>query len=316
MTAGLRLPCFDSVKFSTTIPRMLSRRRGFTIFHAALIVCTFLPRLAAQQPAPAASGARILLLPRRIVSGERATLAVLDVNGRLTPGVTANFSNGDRLKTDATGRALFVAPLNPGAIFGSIEGRTGRVSTAILSPGEAASASIEVSSAPRVASLTDRFEIFGKSFCGDADANQVTIAEQPAIVLASSPTALVVLPPPDLQAGGAAVQVTCAKRQSAAFSVTFVGLGLEADSSPLKPGEHRALTVRVRGTTAKVVLEARNLAPEIAELSGGNPVRASSSGGAENLAKFEVLGRKNGSFLISIRLVPSPGRPTPVNLPH
>jgi hypothetical protein len=216
--------------------------------------------------------------------------------------------------TDATGRALFVAPLNPGMIYGSIAGRAGRVATTILSPSEATSAAIGVSSAPRVASLTDRFEILGKGFCGDADANQVMIAGQPAIVLASSPTALVVLPPPDSQAGSAAVQVSCAKRQAAAFSVTFVGLELEANSSPLKSGEHRSLTVRVRGTTAKIALEARNLAPEIAELSGGNLVRGSSSGGAENLAKFEVLGRKNGSFLISIRLVPSLGRPLLVNL--
>ena len=290
---------------------MLSRRRGFTIFHAALIISTFGPETRAQQPAPAASGARILLLPRRIVSGERATLAVLDVNGRLTPGVTVNFSNGDRFTTDATGRALFVAPLNPGVIFGSISGRAGRVATAILAPGEASSTSIEVSSAPRVASLTDRFELLGRSFCGDADANRVTIAEQPAIVLASSPTSLVVLPPPDLKPGSATVKVSCAKRQSPPFSVTFVGLELEANSSPLKPDEHRLLTVRVRGTIAKIVLEARNLAPEIADLSGGNPVRASSSGGAENLGKFEVVGRKNGNFLISIRLVPSLGRPLP-----
>jgi hypothetical protein len=312
----IRLHCFRAVKFSTTIPRMPLRLCGLTISFVLLVACGFALEVRGQQSTPAASGARILLLPRRIVSGERATLAVLDVNGRLTPGVTVNFSNGDRFTTDATGRALFVAPLNPGVIFGSIAGRTGRVATTILSAGNAASTSIEVSSAPRVASLTDRFEIFGKSFCGDAGANQVTIEWQPAIVLASSPTALVVLPPPDLQAGGAAVQVSCAKRQSAAFSVTFVGLELEADSSPLKPGEHRALTVRVRGTTAKITLEARNLAPEIAELSGGNPVRKSSSGGTENLAKFEVLGRKNGSFLISIRLVPSLARPQPVNLPQ
>ena len=250
-------------------------------------------------------------MPRRIVSGERATLAVLDVNGRLTPGVTVNFSNGDRLTTDVTGRALFVAPLNPGVIFGSIAGRTGRVATAILSPSEAVSASIEVSSTPRVASLTDRFEIFGKSFCGDADANHVTIAGQPAIVLASSPAALVVLPPSELQPGSAAVEVSCAKRHSSEFSATFVGLELEADSSPLKPGEQRTLTVRVRGTLAKVALEARNLAPEIAGLTGGNPVRASSSGGTENSANFEVVGRNNGGFLISIRLVPSLGRPAP-----
>src|SRR5881398_2506076 len=106
-------------------------------FAACLAAGSFVVALAAQQapltpPSPAA--ARILLLPRRIVSGERAMLAVLDVNGRLTPGVTINFSNGDHLKTDSTGRALFVAPLNPGLIYGSIEGRPGRVSTVILTP--------------------------------------------------------------------------------------------------------------------------------------------------------------------------------------
>ncbi len=285
--------------------------RGSAIFLTFLAVFFFAREATAQQPAPAASGARILLLPRRIVSGERATLAVLDVNGRLTPGVTVNFSNGDRLTTDVTGRALFVAPLNPGVIFGSIAGRTGRVATAILSPSEAVSASIEVSSTPRVASLTDRFEIFGKSFCGDADANQVTIAGQPAIVLASSPAALVVLPPSELQPGSAAVEVSCAKRQAPGFSAAFVGLELEADSSPLKPGEHRAIPVRVRGASGKIALEARNLTPGIAELSGGNPVRASSSGGADNFARFEVVGRSNGSFLISIRLVPSLRSPLP-----
>ena len=291
------------------------RRSGTAFCFAFFIGSVFVPYSQAQHPVPKASGARILLLPRRIVSGERATLAVLDVNGRLTPGVTVNFSNGDRLTTDATGRALFVAPLNAGVIFGSIAGRTGRVTTAIVSPSEAASASMEVSSVPRVASLSDRFEILGRGFCGDADANQVSIAGQPAIVLASSPAALMVLPPTELQPGAAAVEVTCAKRQSPPFSVTFVGLELEADSSVLRPGEHRVLTVRARGTTAKVALEARNLAPDIAELSGGNPVRASSSGDAENLAKFEVVGRKNGSFLIAIRLVPSLGLPQSANQP-
>jgi hypothetical protein len=286
-------------------------RGGLAFVFACHIASVFAPGASAQQSAPAASGARILLLPRRIVSGERATLGVLDVNGRLTPGVTVNFSNGDRFTTDATGRALFVAPLSPGVIFGSIAGRAGRVATAVLSPSEATSTSIEVSSAPRVASLTDRFELFGKRFCGDADANQVTIAGQQAIVLASSPTALVVLPPPDLHPGRAAVEISCAKRQSTPFFITLVGLELEANSSPLKPGEHRVLTVRVRGTTGKVALEARNLAPEIAELSGGNPTRASSSGGVENSARFEVVGRTSGSFLISIRLVSALGRPQP-----
>ena len=258
-----------------------------------------------EQQAPPASGARILLLPRRIVSGERATLAVLDVNGRLTPGVNVAFSNGDELTTNATGRALFVAPLHLGVMFATIVGRAGRVATAILSPSEAAASVVEVSSAPRVASLTDRFEILGRGFCGEADANQVTVAGQPAIVLAASPVSLVVLPPMDLGPGPASVEISCLKRRAPSFAITFVELELDADSSPLKAGEHRALTVRVRGTSAKIMLEARNLSPDIAELAGSNPARISSSGGAENLAHFDLTGRKNGSFMISIRLVPN-----------
>src|SRR5260370_33626865 len=184
------------MRLSTTIPRMSLHRRGLSLIFGCLIASALAHGASAQPTPPPASGARRLLLPRRIVSGERATLAVLDVNGRLTPGVTVNFSNGDRLTTDATGRALFVAPLNPGVIFGSIAGRMGRVATAILSPSEAASTSIEVSSAPRGASLTDRFELFGKSFCGDADANQGTMTGRAAMLLPSSPVSLVVFPPP------------------------------------------------------------------------------------------------------------------------
>jgi hypothetical protein len=262
-----------------------------------------------QQQAPEASGARMLLLPRRIISGERATLAVLDVSGRLTPGVTVNFSNGDKFTTNATGRALFVAPLTPGILFASIAGLAGRVTTAVIPSSEAAASSLEIASRPRFASLTDRFELLGRGFCGDADSNQVSIAGRPALVLASSPVSLVVLPPMDLGPGPATVDVSCANHQAPSFVVTFAALDLEADSSPLKAGEHRVLTVRVRGTTAKIGLEARNLAPEIAELAGGNPVRLSSSGGAENFARFDVTGRKNGSFLISIRLVPSFAHP-------
>ena len=255
----------------------------------------------AQKPPSPPSG-RILLMPRTMVSGDRATLAVLDVNGRLAPGATIVFSNGDRLTTDATGRALLVAPLNPGVIFGSIVGRQGRVPVTILSPDETAVTGIAVDSIPRFATLTDRFEIVGRGFCGGADANQITISGEPAFVLASSPTSLIVLPPPELEPGRASVDISCAKRYGPPLEVVFIALILEADSSPLLPGMHRQLSVHVRGTTSKITLEARNLAPDIAELTGGNPLRVSSSGGEENVARFEVVGRKRGSFLVSIRL--------------
>ena len=265
---------------------------------------------AAQDP-PAASGARILLVPRQVVSGEHATLAVLDVNGRLTPDVTVKFSNGDTLKTDATGRALFVAPLNSGVIFATIAGRAGRVATAVLTSGEAAADTMEIRGVPRVASTSDRFEIAGRGFCGDADANHVTIGGKDALVLASSPASLIVLPPDDVAPGVVPVEVSCAKRAAAPFSLLLVALQLQADASPIKAREHRTLTVHVRGTAAKISLEARNLAPDVAELSGGPIARHASSGGAENTAQFEVVGKKQGSFLISIRLVVGTESPRP-----
>src|SRR5215472_15467873 len=180
----------------------------------ALIASSMAARRTPAQGPPPATGARILLVPRQVVSGEHATLAVLDVNGRLTPGVTVQFSNGDKLKTDATGRALFVAPLTSGVLFATIAGRAGRVATAVLTGEESASDSLVIRGVPRVASLSDRFELAGRGFCGDADANHVTIGGQDALVLASSPASLVVLPPEGTVPGVAQVQVSCAKRAS------------------------------------------------------------------------------------------------------
>jgi hypothetical protein len=292
---------------------MISRRSLSLFFSCNVCIAAIFfflfssPSFAQEKPRPPAG--RILLLPRSIVSGERATLAVLDVNGRLTPGASVVFSNGDRLTTDATGRALFVAPLNQGVIFGSIAGREGRVPTTILAPAETSAAAMEVAAIPKIASLADRFEIAGRGFCGGADANQVTISGQPAFVLASSPTSLLVMPPPDLEPGRASVDLFCGERNGPPLEVVFVALDLQADSSPLTPGVHRTLTVRVRGTRDKIQLEAKNLAPDIADLTGGNPARVSSSGSLENVAHFEVVGRKRGNFLISIRLLNSNSRP-------
>jgi hypothetical protein len=259
--------------------------------------------LSTGQQAPAPSGARILLMPRKLVTGEHATLAVLDVSGRLTPGVKIVFSDAETVTTDATGRALFVAPLNPGTIYASIEGRVGRVSSTVLTAVDVPSATESVLSAPRVASISDRFEFMGHGFCGDADANHVSISGLPGLVLASSPASLVVLPPTDMDPGPAQVTVTCGQKSAEPFTVVFVSMELEASSAPLPPGEHRTLLVRVRGSTAKINLEARNLSAEVAELTGGGTVRATSSGGEDNVAKFELVGKKRGNFIVSIRLV-------------
>jgi hypothetical protein len=284
---------------------MLSRHPAYLFQALYAVSLTFPAPLLPQQPPPA-SAARLLLLPKRIVSGETATLAVLDGNGRLTPGVTVDFSNGDHLVTNATGRALFVAPLNAGVIYATIASRSTRVYTTVLTPAEASSSSLQVSFAPRFASLADRFELSGSGFCGEADANTVRVGGKPALVLASSPAALIALPPTDLDPGPATIEISCAKRSAPPFSISFLALTLDADSSPLAPGEHRVLTVRVNGTAAKVSLEARNLSPEVAQLTGGNPADVSSSGGAQNAAQFELIGLARGNFRISVRLLSTP----------
>jgi hypothetical protein len=280
-------------------------RTGF----AVILFLVRVPSYAQQKPATPSTPGRILLLPRTVVSGERATLAVLDVNGRLAPGVKVLFSNGDHLTTDKSGRALFVAPLTLGVLSAAIESRPGHISTTVLPADGNVSTPMAFAAVPKIASLADRFEIQGHAFCGVADANQVTVSGDPALVLASSPTSLILLPPLNLPPGRASVDISCAKQNGPPLEVVFVSLDLKADTSPLAPGLHRQLTVQVRGTRGKVELEATNLAPDIAELIGGNPLRVTSSGGRENVAYCEVVGRKRGDFLISIRLLNPPSAP-------
>jgi hypothetical protein len=268
---------------------------------AAVTLCTVVT--AEEQSAPAAKNARILLVPRKMISGDRTTLAVLDMNGRLTPGVTIAFSNGDHVTTNATGRGIFVAPLTPGVLYATIQGRRGRVQTLVIAaPANASTPSVE--QAPRFASLSDRFELQGHGFCGDADKNVVQVNGESALVMAASSESMTILPPEDLQPGPADVTVACNKGAASAARLIFLSLSLQADTSPMQPGQKRTLSVRIEGTRDKVTLEARNLAPEIAELAGGNPAKAISSGGAENVASFPLTGKQHGNILVSIRLMP------------
>jgi hypothetical protein len=264
---------------------------------------------AAQQP-PSAKNARILLLPHKMVSGDRITLAVLDLGGRLTPGVTIAFSNGDHVVTNATGRATFVAPLTQGILYATIQGRPGRVQTEIIAASTSKTPT-EVLSAPHFASLADRFELQGHGFCGDADKNIVQVNGRPALVLAASSESITVLPPSELDPGPANVSVSCNKGDAGWAHIVFLALALEADSSPLQPGQKRTLAVHITGTEERVSLEARNLAPDVASLDAGNPARATSSGGTQNTAVFPLTGKQHGNILVSIRLLPGAVRTQP-----
>lgn len=292
----------------TTMPRRLTLTLLRTAFLASMLLLAFSPGRAMAQKAPSSTG-RTLLVPHTIVSGERATLAVLDSHGRLASGVAVAFSNGDHFTTDATGRVVFAAPLNAGVILASIEGSSTRIPVVIIPPSEATSDSIQLDSAPQLATLTDRFDVTGRGFCGVADANQIAVAAANAFVLSSSPVSLTIWPPPDLPPGRASVTISCGKQTSSPFDVDFISFDLEADSSPLKPGVRRTLRVLVRGTTEVVELQAKNLATSVAEIVGGNNRKVASSGGAQNVAELEILGRAVGNFQISIRFLSPPIHP-------
>jgi len=66
---------------------------------ALLVAALAMPCIVGAQQAPSAKNARILLLPRKMVSGDRTTLAVLDFGGRLTPGATGTVAHVDDLGT-------------------------------------------------------------------------------------------------------------------------------------------------------------------------------------------------------------------------
>lgn len=282
------------------------RARWLVAFLAPVIAFLAVSLGFAQKPAaaPPASAARIIVVPRRLVAGAPATLAVLDVQGRLTPGVAVEFTGGARVTTDQTGRAIFTAPVAPGVVFVQFVGRPGKVSTVVLPAPEGPSAELRVTSYPHVAAIADRFEISGTGFRGEADANQATVGGRPALILAASPVSLVIFPSPDVATGTTRLQVETAGQKSGELPLTLVSLALGATSARLEAGEHQKLRMEVQGSAERLMIEARNLAPEVAELPRGNPLRMVTSGGKKNSAQFEVVGRKAGDFLISIRLVP------------
>ena len=54
------------------------------------------------------------------MASSRATLAVLDASGHLVAGVAVELSGFGEVKTDATGRAMFVAPSGATALYADL----------------------------------------------------------------------------------------------------------------------------------------------------------------------------------------------------
>lgn len=255
-------------------------------------------------PPEKAPGATIVL-PAKLVAGQKATLAVLDAEGRLAPGAVVAFTGGEHVLTDATGRLTFTAPSQAGVLLARLPGRGVSASTTVIAPSPSPPDGVQIADYPRVISLFDRFVVDGSGFRGEADGNRVMLGNQPALVLAASPVTLVALPGPRATEGPAQLLVEVGGRSPGPVPVTLVSVELHSPNKQLAPGEKGKLTVRLRGTDQRLPVEVRNLSPEVVELVRGNLQRVISSGGPGNTAEIELLGMRPGDFSVSVRLVPS-----------
>lgn len=273
-------------------------------------VCT---ALAAQQPPKprATPSPRLIILPRRVIAGAQATLAVLDSQGRLLSNVTVELSGGQKVTTDVTGRALFKAADQPGSMAAIVPGRRISASTTVLASEDSgpqaapqgAAGGVSVVSYPRVLALHDRFALEGSGFRGAADSNRVFLNGDPCLVLASSPVSLVVLPGPSLPVGDVNLHIAVAGMDAGQFPVSAVLLEFSGPAEAVDAGSLGKLTVTAHGTTEPLLLEIRNGSPRVIQLSEGNVQRIKTSGGDDNAAQFEVKFVTGGNYSVSARLV-------------
>jgi hypothetical protein len=249
-------------------------------------------------------------LPLRIVAGQPATLAVLDAEGQLTPGATVEFTGGVRVTTDATGRATFAAPTEPGVLIARMAGGKVTATATVVPPPDPLPDGVTLADFPRLIQLGDVFHVTGTGLRGEAEADRVLLGDEPALVLAASPIALVVQPGSRLAPGAAQLVVEVTGRSPGRVPVTLVALEVSADKAQLAPREKGTLTVRILGTEQRLMVEVRNLTPEVVTVSRGNLHRVVSSGGASNSAVVNLRGKNEGDYSISLRLIP-PAAGTP-----
>jgi len=226
------------------------------------------------------------------------------------PGATVEFTGGVRVTTDATGRATFAAPTEPGVLIARIAGGKVTATATVVPLPDPLPDGVTLSDFPRVITLSDTFHVRGTGFRGEAEANRVLLRDQPALILAASPVELVVQSGPRLAPGAGQLVVEVTGRSPGPAAVTLVAFDVNADKAQLAPREKGTLTVRILGTEQRLMLEVRNLTPNVVTVSRGNLHRVVSSGGTSNSAVVNMRGKNEGEYSISLRLIP-PAAGTP-----
>ena len=278
---------------------------AFKLFMLACVAAVA-AAFAGARPLPRAAGqtsAATIILPQKLVAGQPATLAVLTAEGKLAPGVAVEFSGGQRVTTDDSGRATFTAPEEAGVLLAQVPDSAATGSATVVAPGPPAR--VELLQVPRVISLRDRFSVGGRGFRGEGDDDHVRLGGQAGLVLAASPVNLVILPSPQAALGVTQVAVSVGGAESSTVT-TLVALEMTSEKPSLAPREKADLVVRVRGTDQPLELEARNLSSTVVHFIRGDAQRVMTRGGQENSAAIKMEGLSPGEFSFSLRIVPPP----------
>lgn len=276
-------------------------------------VCSAFPA-AQQSPKSLASPTpRLIILPPKVLAGAQATLAVLDSQGRLLPNIAVELTGGQKVTTDATGRAMFKATDQPGVIVAKGSGNGITTSAIVVAAKDSRphvatgkpSEVVKVDSYPHILAIHDRFTLEGSGFRGAADSNHVYLSDDPCLVLASSPVSLVALPGLRVPVGDANLRVTVAGMEAGQFHVSAVMLEFSGPAEAVNAGSNGKLILRAHGTTEPLLLEVRNGSPEVIQLPKGNVQRLKTSGGDQNIAPLEVQFVTGGNYSVSAKLVPA-----------
>lgn len=242
-----------------------------------------------------------IVLPPKLMAGHPATLAVLGEDGRLAPAVNVELGDGETIKTDRTGRAVFHVPATGDYLLAKVSGAE---AAALIDPAVAPTEPSAVA-LPPIVSLHDRFWICGGGLRGEADENSVKLNGQASLVLASSPICLVVLPGPNAQPGSAALSVEAPGTQWSATTI-LVSLEFVPPNPPLNPGQQGELVIRTRGSSEKVGIVVQNRTPEVLRFARGDVQELMTGGGPENLVTVRVQAISSGDFSLSARVATAP----------
>ena len=227
-------------------------------------------------------------------------MAVLGVDGKLASDVTVEIGGGERVTTDASGRASFAVP----SANVLIAKASGSWAAALVDANLPENSKDEIW-APAIVSAREPFVICGSRFRSEADTNHVRLNGEPSLVVAASPECLSVMANSKAVPGPAQISVQTPSGQWTA-QTTLVALAPEFPKPALLPGQKGRLMVREKGSEQPLRIRVENQTPGVLRFLRGDLQELSTNGGAENCAAIEVSAIRSGDFSFDARMEPSP----------